>query len=101
MPYYCKNLPTLMSKYLAMGLDLMTVLRCVTSAPAKVMGMEGKIGTLKAGAYADIAIFKEKDIRVVHRDFQNDELVSDKLLVPQLTMASGEILYCSNEFYNG
>ena len=101
MPYYCKNLPTLMSKYLAMGLDLMTVLRCATSAPAKVMGMEGKIGTLKAGAYADIAIFKEKDIRVVHRDFQNDELVSDKLLVPQLTMASGEILYCSNEFYNG
>lgn len=101
MPYYCKNLPTLMSKYLALGLDFNTVLRCVTATPAKLMHMEGKIGTLQPGAFADIAIFKMKDIEVTHRDFQDDEIKSDKLLVPQLTMASGEILYCGNDFYNG
>ena len=49
-----------MAKYMTMGMNLMDVLNTVTAAPAKIMGMEGKIGTLQPGADADIVILKEK-----------------------------------------
>lgn len=47
---------------------LKEVLRCVPETPAKVMNMEGKIGTLKPGAFADVAIFKMIDKKAIHKD---------------------------------
>ncbi len=99
MPPYAKNFPTVLSKYLDMGLDLMTILRAATATPAEVMGMKGQIGTLSAGAYADIAIFKEKKQYVLHKDWCDDELEGHVLLVPQLTMSAGEIYYCQTDFF--
>lgn len=99
MPPYCKNLPHVLSKYLTMGVDMMEVFRRVTVNPAKLMRMEDKIGTLKPGAYADIAIFDLKDIRFVQKDFRDDEIVCEKMFVPQLTMLEGEIQYCQADFY--
>ena len=99
MPPYCKNLNHVLSKYLELGLDFMTVLRCVTLLPAKLMGLEGKIGTLQPGAYADIAIFDLKDITYEQRDFKEDALTCHQLLVPQMTLCSGEIMYCQSDFY--
>lgn len=99
MPPYAKNLPLVMSKYLSLGVDMKTILKMVTVNPAKVMGMEGRIGTLRPGAYADIAIIKEKEIQLVHKDFQDDELEGNIVLVPQLTMCAGEIQYCQSDFY--
>lgn len=99
MPPYCKNLPTIMSKYLSLGLDLMTVLRCTTSFPAEVMGLSGKIGTLRAGAYADVAVFEQKKAKITHKDFRDDALVGDVILVPKMTMIAGEIQYCQTDFY--
>lgn len=99
MPPYAKNLPTVMSKYLALGLDLMTVLRATTVTPAKLMGMEGKIGTLAPGAYADVVIIREKTQRVIHKDFRDEELEGNVLLVPQMTILAGEIQYCQTDFF--
>lgn len=99
MPPYCKNLPTLLSKYLALGLDLMTILKAVTSTPAKLMHMEGQIGTLAPGAYADISVFDLRHHHFIVKDFQNDALECNQLLVPQLTMINGEIQYCQTDFY--
>ena len=99
MPPYAKNLPLVISKYLALGLDLPDIIRAVTEAPAKLMGLEGEIGTLKAGARADIAIFDMKNHRHVQKDFCDDEISCDQLLVPQLTMMAGEIQYCQSDFY--
>ncbi len=99
MPPYAKNLPLVMSKYLALGLDLMTILKTVTVTPAKIMGKEGEIGTLQAGALADIAIFDLKDKTYVQKDFCDDEIICHSLLVPQLTMIEGEIQYCQSDFY--
>ena len=41
------------------GMPLKEVLRCVTETPAKSREDEGKIGTLKPGAFADVAIFED------------------------------------------
>ena len=99
MPPYAKNLPLIISKYLALGLDLMTILKAVTETPARLMGMEGKIGTLKEGALADIAVFDLKDRQYIQKDFCDDEIVCSQILVPQLTMVAGEIQYCQSDFY--
>lgn len=99
MPPYDKNLLHVLAKYVALGLDLMTIMRAVTETPAKIMGLEGKIGTLQAGAYADIAIMDFKDMEYVQKDFREDEIVCHKVFVPQLVMVSGTVAYCTPDFY--
>lgn len=99
VPPYVKSLPMVMSRYLALGMDLMEVLERVTARPAELMGLTGRIGTLQPGAYADIAILKEKPAFVIYRDFRDNELQGDVVLVPQLTMCAGQIQYCQADFY--
>jgi predicted amidohydrolase len=99
MPPYDKNFVTVLSKYLSLGLDLMTVFKAATSTPAKLMGLKEQIGTLKAGASADIAIFKLKDIPVLHKDWKDNELQGNQLLIPQMTFCNGEIQFCQNDFW--
>ncbi len=99
MPPYAKNLPLVISKYLALGMKLSDIIRTVTETPAKLMGMQGKIGTLKTGAIADIAIFHLKEHMYVQKDFHDEALNCSQILVPQLTMVAGEIQYCQSDFY--
>ena len=99
MPPYAKSLPLVISKYLALGMDLMTILEKVTVNPARLMGLEGQIGTLVPGALADIAIFEEKEKHYIQKDYCDDELECSRILVPQMTMIAGEIQYCRSDFY--
>lgn len=99
MPPYDKNLLLVMAKYLALGMDLDAILKAVTTTPAKIMGMEKKIGTLAPGAYADIAILKLKDKSYIQKDFQEDTIQCSKIPVPQLVILKGEIQYCQPDFY--
>ncbi|MCD8279190.1 amidohydrolase family protein, partial [Enterocloster citroniae] len=86
-------------KYRTLGMELMDILRAVTAVPARIMGMEGKIGTLKPGADADIVILKQKDLSFTQKDFRDEELTSHELLVPQMTMCAGEINFCQSDFF--
>lgn len=93
-----KNLPFILSKYLNMGLDLTCLIRAVTETPAKIMGMAGKIGTLRPGAYADVAIFKLEQHKTSFTDSQGEVLEGCVLLVPKVTILNGQVLYCANDF---
>jgi predicted amidohydrolase len=99
IPPYDKNFLTILSKYLTLGLDLMTLLKTATSTPAKLMGLEGQIGTLKPGSIADVAILKLKNVNLIHKDWKDDELHAKQLLVPQMTICNGEIQFCQNDFW--
>jgi dihydroorotase len=46
-----------MDKLMHVGMSFEDVLRATTSRPAEVLGLEGQVGTLAPGAYADIATF--------------------------------------------
>ena len=81
-----KNLPFVMTKYLELGMPLKEVLRCVTETPAKVMNMEGKIGTLKPGAFADVAIFKMIDKKAIHKAVSYTHLFT--MMLPSLSQMS-------------
>ena len=50
------DLPTVMSKFIALGMDLEAVVARATAAPAKALGRDD-LGTLRPGAIADVAVF--------------------------------------------
>lgn len=100
MPPYAKNLPLVISKYLALGMDLMAIFEKATVNPARLMGLEGQIGTMVPGALANIAIFEEREKHYIQRDYCDDKLeCSRMILVPLMTMIAGEIQYCRSDFY--
>ena len=97
--HHCvKNLPNLMAKFLELGMPLPEIIRSVTETPARLMGLEGKIGTLKAGAKADVAIFRlaEKNFDVC--DVNGEKLRCRKLFLPVMTVIDSDIAYCAGDF---
>jgi dihydroorotase len=48
---------TAMSKFLHLGMSFSDVIRATTHRPAQVLGLEGTLGTLRPGAFADVATF--------------------------------------------
>ena len=99
LPWYAKNLPAVLSKYLCLGMDLPSVLRCCTSTPAEILGLSGLIGTLRTGALADIAILQLREKDYIQKDCFDTELPCHVMLVPQLTMIAGEVQYCQADYY--
>lgn len=99
---YCRNLPYLMSKWLTLGLPLSEVVRCVTQTPASLLpDMQGQIGTLANGAWADIAIMRmiQKEQHYMDSDKNPEKyLKGDRILVPEMTFLRGECVFRSNDF---
>lgn len=95
---WARSLPFIMSKMLAMGMDLRSILRAVTETPAKLMGLAGTIGTLAPGARADIALFTLEDRRVHYRDSLDTDYYGDKLLVPRFVICDGEYVWGAADF---
>lgn len=87
------GLPLVVSKYLSLGLNILDVFRACTTIPAKILGMDGKIGTLSAGALADIAIFKLENKKVTFTNRADETYEGSKLLLPQVTILNGRIVY--------
>jgi len=55
------DLPTVMTKMLAVGMDLLDVLRRATRAPAEVLALGDDVGVLTPGAPADIAVLETRE----------------------------------------
>lgn len=87
---HVRSLPHVLSKYLALGLSLPEVLRRCTEIPAKLLGMEGEIGTLHPGARADIAVFRLTEQAWEQEDFCGERIRCEQLLVPQMTFCGGK-----------
>lgn len=94
---YVPSLPHLMSKYLALGIPLEQVVRMVTETPARLLGMEGRLGTLQPGAYADITVCRLVDRDVEFLDCHGSRMLGKKLLIPQLVISNGRIVYRNDD----
>jgi dihydroorotase len=86
------DLPTTLSKFLALGLELDDVIERATAAPARLLGLEGRIGTLRRGAAADVALFDVKAGSFAFSDIDRAVRTGDRLLVNALTIAGGRVL---------
>jgi dihydroorotase len=51
--------PAILSKLMALGLSLPEAIRAVTTRPAKVLGLEGRLGVMTEGSTADVAVFRQ------------------------------------------
>ncbi len=94
------SLPYTLSKYLALGCKLPEVIAAATCKPAGLMGLQGKIGTLSAGAYADIAIFHMDINLVTFRDTLKQTRQGNRMLLPYMTILNGQIVFRDLRFLN-
>jgi len=84
------DLPTTMSKFLMLGMGLDEVIARTTHGPARLMGLDGEVGTLRPGACADVAILdlKEGDFEFV--DAEKETRRGRAKLEPLLTIRAGK-----------
>ncbi len=94
---HVRSLAHVISKYLSLGLSLEDVLRRCTEIPAKLLGLEGELGTLRPGARADIAVFKPEDRIWEQEDYCGQKIRCEQLLVPQMTFLDGKPVFCQNK----
>lgn len=86
------DLPTTLTKFMALGMSLEEVISRATARPAVVLGLEGRIGTLRVGADADVAIFDLEHGHFQFRDSYESTLSADRRLVNHLTVRAGQVL---------
>ncbi len=80
------------SKLLALGMDLKTVIAGVTIHPARVLNAEDEIGTMRVGSRADITVLRRIGGDWILRDAGGEKLVTNERLVPALVVREGEII---------
>ncbi|MCB0088056.1 MAG: amidohydrolase family protein, partial [Caldilineaceae bacterium] len=86
------DLPTCLSKFLALGMSLPDVIYTATARPAAVMGMQNEVGTLKPGALADVALFKMAEGDFTFYDVFMNPYKGTQLLHNTLTLLNGREL---------
>jgi dihydroorotase len=92
------SLPVVMSRLWALGMPLGEVVRCCTETPAKLMGLEGTIGTLKPGALADITVMKLEKRDFTFADSYGNSLDAHNIMIPQMTVKAGRTRYRQIDF---
>ena len=87
------DLTTTMSKLLHFGMSLDDLVARATSAPAKIMGYEGTVGTLRAGANADIALLELRDGNFELKDSDGNTAMAKRRLIARMTLKDGRVWY--------
>ncbi len=83
------DLATTLSKFLHLGLPLDEVVALGTSRPAAALGWQDRVGTLKVGAEADVAVWELREGPVTFTDSLGKTSQGSKLLVPAVTLRAG------------
>ncbi|MDQ3701213.1 MAG: amidohydrolase/deacetylase family metallohydrolase [Chloroflexota bacterium] len=84
------DLPTTLGKFLALGMSLPEVIGAATSRPAEVLGLQGELGTLRPGAYADVALFRLEEGRFPFYDTRKVRREGERRLRHVLTIVDGQ-----------
>lgn len=91
------DLPTCLSKFLALGMSLEEVIRASTIRPAEVMGMQHEIGSLSVGALADLALWELEEGDFTFYDVHMTPHQGKQLLRNRLTLINGRELPCASD----
>ncbi len=85
------DLATVVTKFLHLGMPLDEAMAKVTSVPAQVIGMEGKIGTLAVGAWGDAVVFELRDGAFRLADAHGVVRIGKQKLVPVTVVRGGRV----------
>lgn len=90
-----KDLLNVMSKFMAMGMDLQSVINASTWNPAREIKHE-ELGNLSVGAGADIAILNLRKGKFGFFDYVGRKIEADQKLEAEMTILGGKIVYDLN-----
>ncbi len=94
-----KDMLTTMSKFMAMGMDLQSVIKASTWTPAQVIKRE-ELGNLSVGSDADITIINVRKGKFGLFDYTGYKIETDKKLECEMTIRAGRIVYDLNGIAN-
>ncbi|MBX8632815.1 MAG: amidohydrolase/deacetylase family metallohydrolase [Thermoplasmata archaeon YP2-bin.285] len=87
-----RNLPYVMSKMLCAGMSIEEIVAASTVTPARVIGMERVIGSLKPGMAADISIFRLETGRFIFEDSYGRKRKGSRMLRVKSVISNGTLL---------
>jgi dihydroorotase len=85
------DLPTTLTKFLALGLPFERVLAACTINPARIVGWQDRVGSLEIGREADISVLQLLDEQTRLRDSVGGEMNSGQRIAVKWTIRKGEI----------
>ena len=85
------DLPTTLTKFLAMGMSLEQIIACCTINAARAIGWQDVIGSLEVGRAADIAVLQILDDPVTLRDSRGSERLHKQRIAIKWTIRGGEL----------
>jgi dihydroorotase len=86
------DMPTTISKFVALGMPLEDALAKSTWAPAAKLGRQGEFGVLQEGLDADLAVFETQEGRFRFSDSYGHSIEASARLTPRLTIRRGVAL---------
>jgi dihydroorotase len=90
-----KDMLTTMSKFLAFGMDLKSVITASTWKPAQIIKRQ-ELGNLSVGSDADITILNIRKGKFGLFDYTGQKIETDKKLECEMTVRAGKIVYDLN-----
>jgi len=84
------SLISAMTSMLALGLPLEQIVPMVTTHPAKMLGMEGELGSLRAGVAADVSVLHDERGVWTLRDNEGTSLRAERMLRPYFCLRAGK-----------
>jgi dihydroorotase len=85
------SLATTVSKFLYLGLSVDEALAKVTAAPAKLLGIDETLGTLRPGSIADVSLFELQKGAFTFRDTVGKSVQGNQLLTPTTVVKGGTV----------
>ncbi len=86
------DMPTTMSKFLLLGCTLDRVVEMSTTIPARVLGKENDLGTLRVGSVADVAVLERREGAFLLSDSLDQIRTGRELLVAAATIRRGRLI---------
>jgi dihydroorotase len=87
------DLPTVMSKLLALGIPLVDLVAMATCNTAAQIGRADELGSLAPGRVADVSVLRLEERDWTALDSQRQERTLHQRLVPAFTVRAGELIY--------
>jgi dihydroorotase len=87
------DMPTVMSKFLHLGLSLEEVIKAATIKPAEVLGKSDLLGTLKPGSYGDVTVLKMEEGKFPLEDASGEFEICERKLRAVKVIKDGEIVF--------
>ena len=85
------DLPTTLTKFLSLGLDLDHIIALCTINPASVIGWQDRLGRLEVGRDADVAVLRIVNEAPKLRDSVGGEMTAEQRIAVRWTIRQGEV----------